>query len=110
MGLINTVNHLLNFIAPALVVAILTAWMGRRLLSVKAAAPRFRLLTTVGWVAGTVVLVAGSWFFGRDGKMATYLAMVLACATAQWAVARARKGRPDPNAWSTGGGSRICWW
>ena len=92
MGLINTVNHLLNFIAPALVVAILTAWMGRRLLSVKAAAPRFRLLTTAGWVAGTVVLVAGSWFFGRDGKMATYLAMVLACATAQWAGARARKG------------------
>jgi hypothetical protein len=32
---------------------------------------------------------AGLWYFGRDGKVATYAAVVLAVATAQWLAARA---------------------
>jgi hypothetical protein len=35
---------------------------------------------------GVVVLVIGLVVFGRDGKMLTYLALVLATATGQWAV------------------------
>jgi hypothetical protein len=33
-------------------------------------------------------LFAGLWFFGHDGKMASYGAMVLACATSQWVLLR----------------------
>ena len=34
-------------------------------------------------VAGTVVLLLGLWYFGNDGKMATYGAMLVVCATTQ---------------------------
>jgi hypothetical protein len=30
------------------------------------------------------VLALGLWYYGRDGKMATYSAMVLAAASSQW--------------------------
>jgi hypothetical protein len=40
-------------------------------------------------VAGLAALAAGLWYFGRDGKMAAYAALVLAVASAQWLVARA---------------------
>jgi hypothetical protein len=45
------------------------------------------------WVfaATATVLAAGLWWFGRDGKMATYAVLVLAAATAQWLSARAWK-------------------
>ena len=33
----------------------------------------------------------GLWLFGRDGKMASYGAMVVACASTQWWAVRARK-------------------
>jgi hypothetical protein len=35
------------------------------------------------------VLVIGLLVFGRDGKMLTYLSMVLCCATVQWAMFKA---------------------
>ena len=35
-----------------------------------------------------MVLVAGLVFFGRDGKMATYAALVLAIASSQWLLLR----------------------
>jgi hypothetical protein len=38
---------------------------------------------------GVAVLAAGLWFFGRDGKMATYAALVVAVATCEWIGRRA---------------------
>jgi hypothetical protein len=35
-------------------------------------------------LAGTCVLVAGLVITGNDGKMATYGALVLVCATLEW--------------------------
>jgi hypothetical protein len=37
------------------------------------------------------VLLGGLWFFGHDGKMATYAALVLACASSQWWMLRAAR-------------------
>jgi hypothetical protein len=37
---------------------------------------------------GTGVLVAGLVLFGRDGKMLSYAALVLTCASCQWALQR----------------------
>jgi hypothetical protein len=34
-------------------------------------------------IAGVVALSVGLWFFGRDGKMASYAAMLLGCALSQ---------------------------
>jgi hypothetical protein len=34
------------------------------------------------------MLVLGLWWSGQDGKMISYAAMVLACATSQWLLTR----------------------
>jgi hypothetical protein len=50
---------------------------------------RWSLTLALNFGAGLVALAAGLWFFGRDGKMATYAAMVLVVATSQWLSGRA---------------------
>ena len=84
MGAIELFYHLLNFIAPALAVAGLLAavapWFSKKRPSLR----NFIGMIAINSVAGTVVLAAGLWFFGRDGKMASYAALVLACASTQW--------------------------
>jgi small basic protein len=40
--------------------------------------------TLVSGVLGTAILAGGLVFWGVDGKMATYSALVIACGTAQW--------------------------
>ncbi|WP_366887921.1 hypothetical protein [Rhodoferax sp.] len=42
----------------------------------------------INFVVCLLVLLGGLWFFGHDGKMATYAALVLACATSQWLLSR----------------------
>ena len=84
---LTLIDHLLNFVAPAffvaLTLAILTRWMFRR----SAGAPGFWAQIAVNFIAGAAVLAAGLMYFGRDGKMATYAALVVVCGTVQWFVA-----------------------
>ena len=81
--------HLLSFVAPALVVAFLVALAGPWVLPRSGRPLRWWLSAAVNFVAGVAVLAGGLWFFGRDGKMLTYAAMVAAVATAQWLSGRA---------------------
>lgn len=91
MGLLDLINHFVNFIAPACAVGTLLAWLAPWI------KPNFAVTHGRWWqvlfnsVAGMVALAAGLWFFGHDGKMATYGAMVLAVATTQWLGARGWK-------------------
>jgi hypothetical protein len=39
-------------------------------------------------VSGVLVLAAGLWLQGQDGKMCTYIALVLVAATAEWVMHR----------------------
>jgi len=82
-------RHLLSFIAPALVVALLVALAARLVLPPPARPRSWWLSVGLNTLAGVLVLAAGLWFFGRDGKMATYAALVLAVATMQWLSGRA---------------------
>jgi len=77
--------HLVNFVLPALIVSLgVTTW-GRY---------QYRLQTQISWLlrwvmnvmSGVAVLVAGVLITGLDGKMYTYGAMVLVCATVEWAL------------------------
>ena len=77
--------HLINFLLPALIVSLgVTTW-GRY---------QYRLQTQISWLwrwvmnvmSGVAVLVAGVLITGLDGKMYTYGAMVLVCATVEWAL------------------------
>ena len=89
MGLLDILNHLLNFAAPAAAVAIMLPLIARLAGAGKGASPAFVVQATVNFAACLSVLLAGLWLWGRDGKMATYAAMVLVCATTQWAMQRA---------------------
>lgn len=92
MGFFDVANHLFNFTAPAAFVAIVTAFFARTVLPGKVSRPGFRRLVLSCFGASLLVLVAGLWFFGRDGKMASYALMVLACATVPWFLARSWRG------------------
>ena len=92
MGLFDIANHLVNFTAPAAFVAIFTAFFARTLLFRRVGLPGLRRLAVYCFVASLAALVAGLVFFGRDGKIASYAAMVMACATVPWVMAQGRRG------------------
>ena len=92
VGLTDILNHVVNFTAPAFAVAVLTALLARKLVFTNGDRPGFRMLVVGGSAASVMVLAGGLWMFGRDGKMSTYAAMVVVCATTQWVMARAWKG------------------
>ncbi|RFP80280.1 hypothetical protein DY262_07530 [Hydrogenophaga borbori] len=74
-------GHVLGLIAPAVGVA-LVLWLGLRLRR----AGRFGRGTQLAVLAtaGVLVLLAGLIAFGRDGKVATYAALVLAQGSLAW--------------------------
>jgi hypothetical protein len=88
MGLFDLIDHLLNFVAPAIFVAGVLALLGRFYMKKVPSALVFKAQFAINMGAGVLALVAGLWFFGRDGKMASYIAMVVAIALAQWLGAR----------------------
>jgi hypothetical protein len=91
MGPIDLLIHLLNLAAPAFAVALLVTVFARFMMPNKGPAPAFIARIAINFIACVVVTLAGLWFFGRDGKMLTYAAMVLAGATSQWVISRGWK-------------------
>ncbi len=84
MGPLDLLNHLLNFAAPALLVAGVLAFLAPALMRNKALARTRFAQIAINFVVGLLALLVGLVFFGRDGKMLSYAALVLACATSQW--------------------------
>jgi hypothetical protein len=97
LALMNTyllADHLLNFIAPAAFVALglvlLTRLFGFFSRSKSAAARAVWVQVAIIFIANLAVLVGGLLIFGKDGKMATYAALVLVAALCQWLFSRAK--------------------
>ncbi|MEY4882464.1 MAG: hypothetical protein RIS34_318 [Pseudomonadota bacterium] len=88
MGPIDLIFHLFNFVAPALVVALLVGLCARFVMPNRGLAPVSIARIAINFIACLAVLLLGLWFFGRDGKMATYAVMVLVSATCQWVMGR----------------------
>lgn len=84
MGPLDALWHVLNFFAPALGVAALGALAAKLLWRRDLAGVRWRRLALWATFAGMTALVGGLLAFGRDGKMATYCALVVAAAIALW--------------------------
>ncbi len=76
--------HLMNFCAPAVGIGGFSAALAR--LVWRADLGRRRFLSLWAWAGSAAMLaqIAGLVIFERDGRMATYAAMVLACAVAIW--------------------------
>ena len=85
-------DHLLNLVAPAAVVALLLALLSRLfsrfLVSKRPAIQSIWAQAAIIFIVNVVIITGGLVFFGNDGKMATYAAMVLASALCQWVLAR----------------------
>lgn len=84
MTFFSAIFHLLGLLAPALGLAVLLwlALLWRRERRSSDGMPGRQL----GWLllVGVAVLLAGLAYFGRDAKMATYAALVLAQGTLAW--------------------------
>ena len=91
MGPLDAIWHLLNFIAPALGVALLGASLAKLTWRHELAAVAWRRLVWWSAAAGVLALLAGLLVFGRDGKMATYGALVVASASALWWIGFVRR-------------------
>ena len=83
MGPLDTLNHLFNFFAPALAVALVLALLGPFLIQKRSGAPVLIAQAAINFVAGAAALLLGLWLFGNDGKMASYACMLLLCTAAQ---------------------------
>lgn len=77
-------SHVLNFLLPAVAMALLVPTLARLVW--------WKSLASVGWwrqvrlaaLANVVVLVLGLVALGRDGAMWTYIGLVLASALTVW--------------------------
>jgi hypothetical protein len=88
MSVLAMFNHALNFLAPALWLALLFPLLARLIYRKQAVTLAIKRQVALLFVVGTLVLLVGLVVFGRDGKMLTYLALVVAVATGQWAMQR----------------------
>ena len=91
MAPVDFLWHLTGFLAPAAAVALLVALSAPLLLRGRSGSVSFGSVFALNFLAGAGALLLGLWWFGRDGKMLSYAALVLACATTQWVASRAWK-------------------
>jgi hypothetical protein len=84
MDVLDAGNHLLNFFAPAAAVALLVVLLSRFFKQNRPITQAIPAQTAINFIVCAAVTMAGLWVFGRDAKMATYLAMVVASGTVQW--------------------------
>jgi hypothetical protein len=84
MGPTDALWHLLNLLAPGVGLGLIAAAFTKLLWRRDLADVNYGRLATWGALASTAALLGGLVVTGRDGRMATYAAMVLACALALW--------------------------
>ena len=84
MGPLDALMHLGNLFFPAVALATLAAALAKLLWRRELAPVSFKRLALPAAMVCAVVTLAGLVAFGRDGKMATYAGMVLACAFTLW--------------------------
>lgn len=89
MGPTDLIFHLAGFVAPAVALGLLMPLAGRLLLRRHPVRYSFWMQSGLLTVAGVMVLSLGLWWFGRDGKMASYGALVAVTASLQWWMAGA---------------------
>lgn len=88
MNLLDILLHLLNFVAPALALAVLLPLLSRLFTKRQALLLPWWGQMLLNFLVGVAALLAALWLLGRDGKMAGYAALVLAVATSQWVLVR----------------------
>lgn len=88
MGFLALVNHAVNFVAPAIWLALWLPLLSCYVMKKKPVVRTLYVQAAIQLVIGCVTFGIGLVVFGHDGKMATYLALALALATSQWLMSR----------------------
>ena len=78
MGLLDVFFHLLNFIAPAVVMACVFALAGRKIMPLNSNANAYptRKMVLVNSLVGITILLLGMLILGHDGKIITYALLI----------------------------------
>jgi hypothetical protein len=84
MGPIDLIGHLANLVAVPMLMALIAAVGAKLIWRDVLQGVRWQRLAWPAAFATCAVALAGLAVFGRDGRMVTYGAMVLACALALW--------------------------
>jgi H+/Cl- antiporter ClcA len=84
VGFLAAFGHVAGLFLPALALGALAAALVKLVWRRELAALRWRDLALSAAAAGAAVTLGGLVLFGRDGRMATYGAMVAACAVTLW--------------------------
>jgi len=84
MGPLDALWHVLNLLTPALGMGLIAPALAKLLWRKDLRGVRWWALARWTAAAGALALLAGLVLTGRDGRMATYAAMVLASALALW--------------------------
>jgi hypothetical protein len=84
MGALDALWHLTNLFAPAVSVGLLSALLAKLIWRRALSDRRWQRLSIWAVCAATAAWLGALFFFGRDGKMASYAVMVLACALSLW--------------------------
>jgi hypothetical protein len=90
MNFLDLLWHILDFAAPPLLLGLISATAAKWLWRGPLRATPWLQLGARAAAASLLVCVAGVIITGRDGKMVTYAAMVLACAASLWWRTRGR--------------------
>jgi hypothetical protein len=84
MGPLDAFGHVLNLFLPGLALGAVTAALAKLAWRRELAAVRWRGLALWSGCVCALVALGGLVLLGRDGRIATYAAMVLACAVTLW--------------------------
>jgi Na+/proline symporter len=84
MGVLDILWHIGNLFLPALALGALAAALAKLAWRRELAAVAWTRLAGPSCAACAAVVLVGLVLWGRDGKMATYAAMVAACALMLW--------------------------
>ena len=86
MGILALFNHVVNLLAPAFWLAAGLALLSR--LTGKKRAPGVLTQFALNLLVGVATLGLGLFLQGNDGKMLTYMALVVLCGSSQWLMLR----------------------
>jgi hypothetical protein len=84
VGPLDAFGHVLNLFLTALLLGALAAALAKAAWRRELAGLAWHRLASPACAAAAAVALAGLIAFGRDGRMATYAAMVAACAITLW--------------------------
>lgn len=84
MNPLDALNHLANFFLPAAMVGMLGAALAKLCWRRELKPVPWHRLAGFAVAAGAAASVVGLLYFGRDGRMATYVGIVLASAAGLW--------------------------